>query len=436
MKKNFLTFIPMSFLALLMFLTPVFFATINSEQTIKYSDDITQSRTIKTDGSIIDCESIFNSFDESHIETEGSTTIFEGIRAIDLLSLDGLDEVSQSTSANTLIKVKYKFSYDNETNIVTLTAVEIRENGDSSYEETIVDTILGIAFINEAGVLDAVLDVDGEYILLSELQNLGMVENCGWFRGLFKKVAKITAKVVVAVAAVVVVSAVAATVVASCGAALPAVIAAGAVAGGVTGGIAGGVISYQETGKVSVAAVAGGAVAGAVIGGLVGKAVGTAFGLGVKAATDGTTTGVVGEGTSQTIGDTVNESASKITGQWQQVNESMSQASRAYQTQITGHTGEAFIQNGVKFDGVINGNLVDAKCHYSQFVDKSTGQFYEWFDGKQALIDEANRQIYAAQGAKIQWYFAEEEAMNAVQRLFDGTVQDVIEFIFKAALNN
>ncbi len=434
MKKKLLTFLSTSFLALLMFALPVLFTTLNSKQTIKNSNDTVQSRTIIADGSEIDCESVFNSFEDPNLETDGSVTTFEGSQTINLSDLDGLDEVSQSTLEGAQLKVKYRFTYDKETNLVTLTAVEVHQDLNGTYEETIVDTILGAAFVNETGNLDAVLEVDGDYILLSELQDLGMVENCGWFRNLFKKVAKITAKVVVAVAAVVVVSAVAAAVVATCGAAMPAVIAAGAIAGGVTGGVAGGVISYQETGKVSVAAVAGGVVAGAVIGGLVGKAVGTAFGLGAKAAADGTTAGTASEGASQAIGDTVNESASKITGQWQQVNESMSQASRAYQTQITGHTGEAFIQNGVKFDGVVNGNLVDAKCHYSQFVDKATGQFHQWFAGKQALIDEANRQIAAAQGAHIQWYFAEEEAMHAVQSLFDGKVQDVIEFIFKAVI--
>ncbi|MEA4833159.1 hypothetical protein SDC9_111045 [bioreactor metagenome] len=39
-------------------------------------------------------------------------------------------------------------------------------------------------------------------------------------------------------------------------------------------------------------------------------------------------------------------------GQWHNVNESMSKASRDYQTQITGRTGQSYVVNGVKFDGV------------------------------------------------------------------------------------
>ena len=130
------------------------------------------------------------------------------------------------------------------------------------------------------------------------------------------------------------------------------------------------------------------------------------------------------------------EAAEKIikpSGAWKKVNESMSDASRAYQKQITGRSGEAYVQNGVKFDGVIGDKLVDAKCHYSQFVDKDTGKFAKWFTGQKALVDEANRQIKAANGVSIQWYFAEKEAMEAVKKLFDDCTVKGIEFIFKAA---
>ena len=44
--------------------------------------------------------------------------------------------------------------------------------------KTFVDTIEGKAFINDAGNIDAVLDLDGETILLSELQESGMLNNC------------------------------------------------------------------------------------------------------------------------------------------------------------------------------------------------------------------------------------------------------------------
>lgn len=82
---------------------------------------------------------------------------------------------------------------------------------------------------------------------------------------------------------------------------------------------------------------------------------------------------------------------STLSGQWKTVNENMSDFSRAYQKQITGQEGMAWIQNGVKFDGMKDGVLLDAKGKYAQFIDKSTGEFYEWFSGKDSLIAEARR---------------------------------------------
>lgn len=109
----------------------------------------------------------------------------------------------------------------------------------------------------------------------------------------------------------------------------------------------------------------------------------------------------------------------------------MSDASRAYQKQITGREGEAFIQNGVKFDGVSNGTLIEAKGTYNNFINKKTGDFYDWFKGKDSLIDQANRQIRASEGAPINWYFSEEATMNATKGLFQSEGVKGINFIFE-----
>ncbi|MBQ2802855.1 MAG: hypothetical protein IJF07_03045 [Lachnospiraceae bacterium] len=121
-----------------------------------------------------------------------------------------------------------------------------------------------------------------------------------------------------------------------------------------------------------------------------------------------------------------------LSGQWEKVNESMSEFSRTYQKQITGKEGMAWVQNGVKFDGMKDGVLLDAKGKYAQFIDKNTGEFKDWFSGKQDFIDEAKRQINASEGAKIQWYFAEEESLAAVQDLFMDNGITEIELIFEA----
>ncbi len=237
--------------------------TTNSNQEV--------TRTIEVTQNSIDYESIFEEFEDAKLVTEGSLTTFEGFQTLNLGDFGELDLVADASSQDNLnVQVKYNFSFDAETGLVTLSAVTV--NSDGKIE---IDEIQGIAFYNENGEIDAYLDVDGECVLLSEMQDAGMIANCGWFKKLWKKV-------VVAVVAVVVVSAVAAAVVATCGAGLGACIAAGAVAGGLTGGVAGGVISYQETGEVQIWAVVGGLIGGAVLGGLTGWSVGTIMGAGSK----------------------------------------------------------------------------------------------------------------------------------------------------------
>ncbi|NDZ14830.1 hypothetical protein C7T35_05055 [Variovorax sp. WS11] len=103
---------------------------------------------------------------------------------------------------------------------------------------------------------------------------------------------------------------------------------------------------------------------------------------------------------------------------WVQVNESMSPQARAYQTQITGVSGQAYVVSGVKFDGVgSNGILLDAKgSGYANFV-LGNGEFAPWFAGEQSLVEQARRQVEAANGTPIQWSVAEPSAAIAMQNL-------------------
>jgi hypothetical protein len=95
----------------------------------------------------------------------------------------------------------------------------------------------------------------------------------------------------------------------------------------------------------------------------------------------------------------------KIAGEWVKANESMSDFARAYQKYITG-TDKIFLRNSIKFDGLIGNILVEAKGTYANFVDKS-GKFYEWFSGKDELVNQALRQLKAADGVSINWYIAD-----------------------------
>jgi hypothetical protein len=105
----------------------------------------------------------------------------------------------------------------------------------------------------------------------------------------------------------------------------------------------------------------------------------------------------------------------------------MSDLSRKYQKQITGRTGEAWLENGVKFDGVKNGRLIEVKGNYSNFV--KDGEFLDWFTGQDALVEQAKRQLKAANGNPIDWYCINEPTKKAMQNLFKEKGVSGINFI-------
>lgn len=109
----------------------------------------------------------------------------------------------------------------------------------------------------------------------------------------------------------------------------------------------------------------------------------------------------------------------------------MSDLSRDSQKYITGaDDGMVYEINGVKFDGYDGSSLVDAKANYSNFVDKN-GNFHNWFNGKNSLMNQAINQLDVANGMSIKWYFNDPVSMNAVQNLFNAEGIKGIEFILK-----
>lgn len=210
-------------------------------QTVAVAEPIT--RTVALSETCVEAESILEEFDNASLTTEGATTYFEGFKTLDLNSYSMIDYISED-DLETLedTTVKYNFSYNSETNIVTIAAAA--ELPDGSIE---IDEIQGVGFINDDGDIDAVMNVDGESLLLSEMREAGLIENCGWFSKLVKKVAK-----VVTVAAVVVVAA--AVVVATAGAAAPAVVAAGVGVAATTVTTAAATIAAYATVTAAIAA--------------------------------------------------------------------------------------------------------------------------------------------------------------------------------------
>ena len=221
----------------------------NNAETIS----IQASRTIEVDINQINYQSVLDSFENSEIKTEGTLTTFEGCKTLDWSDFEEFDNVSEEDFQSSIgCQVKYNVTYDAETNVVTLSAS--MENEDT----LTIEDIYGSAFIDESGRLDAVMCLDGEYILLSEMQNLGLIQNCGWFSNLFKKIVKITVAVVSVAACV-----------ATAGMAIGAVIAIGAAVSAAES------VTTQllETGTVCLAALAVDTALGAIPGGSGAKAV-------------------------------------------------------------------------------------------------------------------------------------------------------------------
>jgi uncharacterized protein YlxW (UPF0749 family) len=96
-------------------------------------------------------------------------------------------------------------------------------------------------------------------------------------------------------------------------------------------------------------------------------------------------------------------------GKWVRKNESMSEYSRRYQEFNGGRPGEVYkVERGdeyADFDSYVDGVLVDSKGRHNQFF--RDGRPEDWWRGRDKLIDEAERQVRVANGAPIEWRFAE-----------------------------
>ncbi len=126
------------------------------------------------------------------------------------------------------------------------------------------------------------------------------------------------------------------------------------------------------------------------------------------------------------------EGSLKNIGKWVTENtKGWSEAAKSFQEAVTGvKAGNAFELNGVRFDGIIDDVLIEAKSSYDNFV-KADGVFHEWFTGGEALINQAFRQTEAAAGSAIQWHFQTQKTLDATKKLLDDAGITGIEYILK-----
>ncbi|HLL05979.1 MAG TPA: restriction endonuclease fold toxin 5 domain-containing protein [Myxococcaceae bacterium] len=112
-------------------------------------------------------------------------------------------------------------------------------------------------------------------------------------------------------------------------------------------------------------------------------------------------------------------------GEWVKANEAMPEHSRRYQAQVTG-APEGYVyrvklgDEYVKFDGFDEGVLLETKSTgYAQWVDKNLN-FLGIFKGRFKMLEQATRQVEAANGTPLRWIVAEEKLARALRKIFQG----------------
>jgi Restriction endonuclease fold toxin 5 len=119
-------------------------------------------------------------------------------------------------------------------------------------------------------------------------------------------------------------------------------------------------------------------------------------------------------------------------GQWIQKEERMSEESRRFQSEVTG-APEGWVyrvrtgpgpKDFVDFDGFKNGVLLEVKGPgYRQLLKKMEDR--PWFEGVKEMLEQARRQFKAANGAPIQWHFAEREVADFMRGQFQNKGLDI-----------
>ena len=101
----------------------------------------------------------------------------------------------------------------------------------------------------------------------------------------------------------------------------------------------------------------------------------------------------------------------------------MSESARNYQAQTTGAPkGYTYRvkwgDSEADFDGFDEGVLLEAKgTGYAQWIDNKLN-FLEIFQGRNKLLEQAQRQFKVANGTPIRWIVAEEKLAGALRKMF------------------
>ncbi len=209
----------------------------------------------------VEMNSNFEKFDSYDLEFNDGKVDFVGYDSIKLSDLYELDLLSDETVDNEVL-TKYSCTYDYENGIISLSVSLI--NGE---ENSIIDTIYGVIIMDKESNYDVAFDCDGEILLLSELEEAGMIDNCGFFSKL-KKVWNTTAGKIGTIATVATCAVVGVVCAVVPGGQLVTAVCIGVAVGAIGGAVTAGVATYLEDGAIDWEAVLCYSTAGAIVGGV------------------------------------------------------------------------------------------------------------------------------------------------------------------------
>jgi hypothetical protein len=196
-KNKITSFIVAIMFALFTFLI-IYTNSQNQQQDIQIRS-ITNSEVTLSDYQ----EMLDENFDNSNIEISETNVKIQAKKQLTADMFSELENLSlDETEDSSLLDIQYDIDYNTESNLIYLTCTySTPEN------ETINEEYDGSAFYDENGNIDAVFNIDGTAMYLSEMTDINSINSCGLFSWLCKAIKKV-AKVVVIAAAVVAVAAV------------------------------------------------------------------------------------------------------------------------------------------------------------------------------------------------------------------------------------
>ena len=168
------------------------FAVVTANNFSNVNANSAKPRTVPISQSVVDAQSVLDSFENSELSTYGTVSTFTGDKKFNAAELREIDFIAEQID-NELdtVDVNYQVSYDYENSNVVLSTVIKGEN-----YIPVIDSVEGVAFRNAEGKIDALLEIDGEMIYLSELCNNSVIENVGFFSWLKKATTAIVKTVV------------------------------------------------------------------------------------------------------------------------------------------------------------------------------------------------------------------------------------------------